>query len=134
MNIAWCQATGVYAKITEDVVYISKSMIIPDTPRSKFRTVEALSITHFIPPFMILAIGLVLSAITFCVEKCRQKALRAKKGPLNQERWGFPPGRAQSRGGGGRLPNRGLAGGQDGNQGGVSTPKVIFPNRMSSHT
>ena len=109
MNIAWCQATGVYAKMTEDVVYISESMIIPDTPRSKFRTVEALSITHFIPPFIILAIGLVLSAITFCVEKCRQKALRARKGPLNQERWGFPPGRGQG-GGGGRHPNHGQVG------------------------
>ena len=116
MNIAWCQATGVYAKMTEDVVYISESMIIPDTPRSKFRTVEALSITHFIPPFIILAIGLVLSAITFCVEKCRQKALRARKGPLNQERWGFPPGRGQGGGGGGRRPIHGQAGKQGENQ------------------
>ena len=115
MNIAWCQATGVYAKITEDVVYISKSMIFPDTHKSKIRTEEALSITHFIPPFMILAIGLFLSAITFCVEKCRQKAMTAKKGPLNRERWGFPPGRGQR--GGGKLPNRGQAGGQGGNQG-----------------
>ena len=129
MNIAWCQATGVYAKIMEDVVYISKTFMISADIRSlpKIRTGEALSVTHLIPPFILLAIGLFLSAITFCVEKGRQKALRAKRGPSNQDRWGFPPrqgGRGRGSNGGlggggqgGRHPNRGQAGGQGGNQG-----------------
>ena len=94
MNIAWCQATGVYAKIMEDVFYISKTFLIFADIRSlpKIRTGGALSVTHLIPPFILLAIGLFLSAVTFCVEKGRQKALRAKNGSSHQDRWGFPQG------------------------------------------
>ena len=129
MNIAWCQATGVYAKIMEDVVYISKTFMISADIRSlpKIRTGEALSVTHLIPPFILLAIGLLLSTISFCVEKGRQKAPRAKNGPSNQDRWGFPPrqgvGDPGSNGGlggggqGGRHPNWGQAGRKDVNQG-----------------
>ena len=94
MNIAWCQATGIYAKIMEDVVYISKTLLtISDIHRlPKIKTGESLSVTHLIPPFILLAIGLLLSAVTFCVEKGRQKALRAKNGSSHQDRWGFPQG------------------------------------------
>ena len=114
MNIAWCQATGVYAKIMEDVVYISKTFMISADIRSlpKIRTGGALSVTHLIPPFILLAIGLFLSTIAFCVEKGRQKASRAKKGPSNQDRWGFP----LRQGGRGPGSNGGLGGeGQCGN-------------------
>ena len=113
MAIAWCQATGIYAKIMEDVVYISKTFMISADIRSlpKIRTGEALSVTHLIPSFILLAIGLFLSTIAFCVEKGRQKAMRAKNGPSHQDRWGFPPKRPGGRvpgsnvGQGGRHPN-----------------------------
>ena len=68
----------------EDVVYITKSKIIPETRRSKIRSKirtpeEALTTAHLMPPFIMIAIGLTLSAITFCAEKFRQRALRAEK-------------------------------------------------------
>ena len=102
MAIAWCQATGVYAKMMEDMVSMSKSMSFSDSHRSKIRTEEeVLSISHFILPFIIIAIGLALSATTFCVEKCRQKVRRAKMSSFNQERSGFTRGQ-HGGGGGGR--------------------------------
>ena len=114
MAIAWCQATGIYAKMVEDMASMTKSRLWTDSSRSKMRTEEeALSISHFILPFVIIAIGLALSAITFCGEKCRQKALRAKMGSLNQERWGFTRGQGQGGGGGG-----GRGPGSEGGQGG----------------
>ena len=126
MAIAWCQATGVHAKMMEDVIYISLSLTSKLWKKnnknkniSKIRTGMApLSITHLIPPFIIMAIGLFLSTITFCVEKCRQKNTRSKKVPLNQHRQGLSRGRGQGGGGGGRGPNRGQAGEQGGNRGG----------------
>ena len=102
MAIAWCQATGISAKMREDMISMTKSRLWTDSSRFKMTTEEeALSISHFILPFVIIAIGLALSAITFCGEKCRQKALRAKMGSLNQERWGFTQGQGQGGGGGG---------------------------------
>ena len=121
MAIAWCQATGISAKLKEDMIFMTKSKLWTDSSRSKMRTEEeALSISHFILPFIIIAIGLALSAITFCGEKCRQKALRAKMGSLNQERWGFTRGQGQGGGGGGRGP--GTEGGQGGGRQGGRHP------------
>ena len=114
MAIGWCQATGVYAKMMGDVAYISKSKGRPNLiyPRqSKIRSEEALTIGHLIPPYIILASGLVLSVITFCVEKCSRKSRRAKRGPLNQYRWAIPRVRRQD-GDGGRRPGRGEEGGR----------------------
>ena len=84
MAIAWCLATGIYPKMMEDVVYVTKSKIIPETRRSKIRSKirtleEALTTAHLMPPFIMIAIGLALSGIAFCAEKFRQRALRAEK-------------------------------------------------------
>ena len=111
MAIGWCQATGVYAKMIGDVSYISKSKIMTYPRRSKIRSEEALTKDHLIPPYIILTSGLVLSIITFCVEKCSRKSRRAKRGPLNQYRWAIPRVRRQGGDGGGR-PGRAEEGGR----------------------
>ena len=83
MAIAWCQATGIYGKMWQDVIYKTKSQIMmPDTLSSKIRAVEPLSLEHLIPPFIMTAMGLALSAITFCAEKYHQRRTL-------REKWGF---------------------------------------------
>ena len=82
MAIAWCQATGIYGKMWQDVIYKTKSQMIPDTRSSKIRALEPLSLEQLIAPFIIIAIGLALSAITFCAEKYHQRRTL-------REKWGF---------------------------------------------
>ena len=82
MAIAWCQATGIYGKMWQDVIYKTKSQMIPDTRSSKIRALEPLSLEQLIAPFIMIAIGLALSAITFCAEKYHQRRTL-------REKWGF---------------------------------------------
>ena len=79
MAIAWCQATGIYGKMLQDVIYKTKSQTIPNTRSSKIRAVKPLSLEHLIPPFIMIAIGLALSAIAFSAEMYHQRRTLREK-------------------------------------------------------
>ena len=82
MAIAWCQAMGIYGKMWQDVIHKTKSQMIPNTRSSKIRALEPLFLEQLIPPFIMIAIGFALSAITFCSEKYHQRRTL-------REKWGF---------------------------------------------
>ena len=82
MAIAWCQAMGIYGKMWQDVIHKTKSQMIPNTRSSKIRALEPLFLEQLIPPFIMIAIGFALSAITFCAEKYHQRRTL-------REKWGF---------------------------------------------
>ena len=98
MAISWLQAYGILTKMKDDVL----STIQGDTIYNPYERVdnvakvrssqktqirEALSISHLIPPFILIVIGLFMSLFAFCVEKCQKKVVRAKKGHLNHYTW-----------------------------------------------
>ena len=98
MAISWLQAYGILTKMKDDVL----STIQGDTIYNPYERVDniakvrssikkqirgALSISHLTPPFILIVIGLFMSLLAFCVEKCRKKVVRAKKGHLNHYTW-----------------------------------------------
>ena len=87
MTIAWCQAGGIHEKMMGDVLVKNFKVKEGKIRAQNLGKKGALSLSHLIPSFIILAIGLVLSAITFCVEKRPQKSKRAKKGRMNPVKW-----------------------------------------------
>ena len=92
MAISWLQANGILTKMKEDVLSMFKGSTVydmrgskgnvTDAPSSKIQIREALSISHLIPSFILVGMGLFLSLIVFCVERSRLKL-----DPLEQERW-----------------------------------------------
>ena len=98
MAISWLQAYGVLTKMEGDVlstiqgdtIYnpyerVDNIAIVRSSIKTQIR--EALSISHLIPPFILIVIGLFVSLLAFCVEKYQKKLLRAKKDSLNHNIW-----------------------------------------------
>ena len=98
MAISWLQAYGILTKMKDDVL----STIQGDTIYNPYERVDniakvrssiktqirgALSISHLIPPFILIVIGLFVSLLAFCVEKYQKKLPRAKKDSLNHNIW-----------------------------------------------